>query len=136
MTLQHRQVLLRANAVFLTVMSLVGLVMDLAGVFFSRGPQSRVLQRGADGSLPIEGIGFVEAHGLALIIGITLWRVAASRPWHLTAAATHLLLGAANLVFWQIFVEADMLAMGYFSTIMHGVFAVLQLTAAARSSRP
>lgn len=133
MTLQARRFILRANAVFLTVMSFVGLVIDVAGVFFSRGPQSRILQRGSDGSLPVEGIGFIEAHGLALILGITLWRASASRSWHLTAAATHLLLGAANLTFWNIFVESDMLALGYLSTIFHGVFVALQLTAAVAS---
>ena len=101
-------------------------------------PQSRILQRGPEGSLPVEGIGFIEAHGLALILGITLWRASATRSWHLTAAATHLLLGAANLAFWNIFVEADMLALGYLSTVLHGVFVALQLTAAvaARAASP
>jgi hypothetical protein len=45
-------------------------------------------------------IGFIEAHGLALIIGVPLWQAAPLRIWHLTAAAVHLLLGTANLVFW------------------------------------
>ena len=133
MTLHGRRFLLRANAVFLTVMSLVGLLIDIAGIFFSKGPQSRILQSGPDGSLPVAGIGFVEAHGLALILGITLWRVPASRSWHLTAAAIHLLLGTANLTFWGIFVGSQMLALGYLSTILHGVFMALQLGAAVAS---
>lgn len=133
MTLQSRRRILRANAIFLTVMSCVGLLIDIAGIFFSKGPQSSILRSGPDGSLPVAGIGFVEAHGLALILGITLWRVPSSPPWHLTAAAIHLLLGAANLTFWNIFVESDMLALGYLSTILHGVFMALQLTAAVAS---
>jgi hypothetical protein len=52
------------------------------------------------------------------------------RSWHLTAAAVHVLLGAANLVFWQIFIAADMLAVGYITTALHGLFVALQLLAA------
>ena len=48
-----------------------------------------------------------------LILGVLLWRAEPLRSWHLTAAAVHVLLGTANLVFWQIFIAADMLAGGY-----------------------
>jgi hypothetical protein len=78
---------------------------------------------------PHAGIGFVEAHGLAVILGVLLWRAAPERSWHLAAAAIHVLLGTANVVFWQIFVAADMLAMGFVTTSLHALFAVLQLAA-------
>jgi hypothetical protein len=77
------------------------------------------------------GIGFIEAHGLALIIGILLWRAEPSRSWHLTGAAVHVLLGTANLVFWQIFIAADALLGGYVTTSLHWLFAGLQLFSAA-----
>jgi hypothetical protein len=128
-----RRLVLRANAVFLVVASMGALLMDIAGIFFARGPQSRVLHRVPNG-LPFEGVGFIEAHGLALIFGITLWRVTPSRSWHLTAAGIHLLLGTANLVFWQGFASADMLMVGYVTTSMHWLFVVLQLLAAATSA--
>lgn len=79
---------------------------------------------------PDSTIGFVEAHGLALIMGVLLWRAAASRSWHMTAAAVHVLLGTANLVFWPIFTHADMLAAGYITTSLHWLFVGLQLLAA------
>ena len=133
MTFSIRRLILRANAVALTAVSLTALLMDIAGIFFGKGPQSRVLRRGPEG-LPFEGVGFVEAHGLALILGITLYRVAVTRSWHLTAAAIHFLLGASNVVFWRGFVAADMLMVGYVTTAMHAIFFLLQLAAAATAS--
>jgi hypothetical protein len=60
-----------------------------------------------------------------------LWRAETSRTWHLTAAAVHVLLGTANLVFWQLFIAGDMLTVGYVTTALHWLFVALQLAAAA-----
>jgi hypothetical protein len=59
-----------------------GLIADLAGAFAGAGPQKNVL-----GAAPYAAIGFVEAHGLAFIIGVLLWRAEPQRSWHLIAAA-------------------------------------------------
>jgi hypothetical protein len=126
MTTPIRQVLLRANAVFLLVAATAGFWTDVLGIFFSAGAQARII-----GSAPYAGIGFIEAHGLAFIIGVLLWRAAPERSWHLTAAAVHVLLGTANLVFWPIFTAADALWAGYVTTSLHWLFVVLQLSAAA-----
>jgi len=37
--------------------------MDIAGIYFNRGPESRLL------TAPYAGIGFLEAHGLAFLSG-------------------------------------------------------------------
>jgi hypothetical protein len=103
--------------------------MDVRGIFFSLGPESYVVA-----GRPYAGVGFIEAHGLALIIGILLVRAEPLRLWHLTAAGVHLLLGTANLVFWQIFTVADILAAGYITTSLHWLFAMLQLLAAVAVS--
>ena len=121
-----RRLILRANAAFLTLGAVGGLRMDIQGSFFGTGPASRLL---ADA--PGAGIGFIEAHGLALIIAVLLWQAAPVRSWHLAAAAVHALLGTANLVFWQFFVVADVLAMGFVTTSLHGLFVVLELWCAA-----
>jgi len=55
-------------------------------------------------------------------------------PGTLTAAAIHVLLGTANLVFWQLFIAADMLTVGYVTTALHGLFAALQLLAASTAA--
>jgi hypothetical protein len=46
-----------------------------------------------------------------------------------------MLLGTANLVFWQIFITDDILAAGYSTTSLHWLFAVLQLLAATAPAR-
>ena len=129
MSPKNRRLLLRANATFLLLASAGGMWSDILGAFFARGHVAPVLA-----NAPHAGIGFVEAHGLAFIIGVLLWRAEPVRSWHVTAAAVHVLLGTANLVFWPLFVAADMLAVGYITTSLHWTFVALQLVAAATSS--
>lgn len=130
MTPTLRKLLLRANAIFLMAASVGGFVTDLRGAFAGTGAMAKVIA-----AAPHSAIGFVEAHGLAFIIGVLLWRADTSRSWHVTAAAVHLLLGTANLVFWQIFIAADMLTVGYVTTALHCFFAVLQTFAALASPK-
>ena len=124
MTSTVRFIILRANAIFLLAAGAGGMISDLAGAFLHIGPVSVVL-----GPVPHAAIGFVEAHGLALIIGVLLWLAESSRLWHFTAVAVHVLLGTANLVFWPMFAFAGMLAVGYVTTVLHVIFAALQLVA-------
>jgi hypothetical protein len=119
-----RQILLRTNAIFLLAASAGGFCSDVLGVFFGLGPVAAIVA-----AAPHSGLGFIEAHGLAFVIGIQMWRAEPSRAWHLTAAA--ILLGTANLAFWQLFIAADMLFVGYVTTALHGLFVVLQLFAAS-----
>ena len=129
MSIHFKRLLLRANAIFLLAASTGGFLSDVRGIFFGLGPVGRVVAQAPDA-----GIGFIEAHGLAFILGILLWRAESSRSWHLTAAAIHVLLGTANLVFWQLFIAADMLTVGYVTTALHGLFAALQLLAASTAA--
>ena len=125
-----RKLLLVADAIFLLAASTGGMIADLVGAFAGVGPQKNVL-----GPAPHAAIGFVEAHGLAFIIGVLLLRAEPLRSWHLTAAAVHFLLGTSNLVFWQMFVDTDMLPMGWVTTVLHWLFVALQLAAATTDSR-
>jgi hypothetical protein len=122
---RSRLLILRADALFLIFASIGGAMTDIAGSFFGSGPEVAILS-----DAPGAGIGFLEAHGLALILGILFWRATPARDWHLTAAAVHALLGSANLAFWQFFVVTDQLAVGYITTALHGLFVILQLWAA------
>jgi hypothetical protein len=131
MTTTLRKAILRANALYLLVAATAGFASDVRGAFLGSGPVAGVI---ADA--PHAAIGFIEAHGLALIIGASLWRAEPTRAWHLAAAAVHVLLGTANLVFWPIFVAGDMLAVGYVTTSLHGLFAALQLAAAGSLVTP
>jgi hypothetical protein len=126
MTVATRQLILRANAIYLGFASIAAfLFMDVPGIFFGVGPAARIVA-----TAPHTGIGFVEAHGLAFIISVLLWRATPERSWHVTGAAVSLLLGTANLVFWQMFIAADALAMGYLTTSFHWVFGVVEVAAA------
>ena len=125
MTPAARAWILRANALFLLIAGAGGLWTDVAGSFFGTGVEVAILK-----DAPGAGIGFIKAHGLALILGALLWRAEPLRSWHLAAAAVHALLGSANLAFWDFFVVADVLVVGYVTTALHGLFVALQLTAA------
>ncbi|WP_063799885.1 hypothetical protein [Bradyrhizobium jicamae] len=131
MTTATRQILLRANATFLLAASAGGFASDVRGIFFGLGPVAHVVAEA-----PYAGIGFIEAHGLAFILGILMWRAQPARGWHLAAVAIHVLLGTANLVFWQLFIAADMLVVGYVTTALHGLFVVLQMSAAISARVP
>ncbi|MER8424964.1 hypothetical protein [Mesorhizobium sp. M1403] len=122
--------LIRFNAGFLMLASAGGLATDIAGSFFGRGAEATLL---ADA--PGVGIGFLEAHGLALVIGLTMWRIAYSLNWHAFLAAVHALLGTANLLFWQFFIAADVLIVGYATTAAHWLFVVPHLAALAGATR-
>lgn len=130
MTPAFGNLLIRFNAGFLILASAGGLATDIAGSFFGRGAEAALL---ADA--PGAGIGFIEAHGLAVIIGVTMWRIAYSLNWHALLAAVHALLGAANLLFWQFFIAADVLMVGYATTAAHWLFVVVHLAALAGAAR-
>jgi len=124
-----RQLVQRGDAWFLLVASGLGFANDIRGVFFGAGPVGKVVQMA-----PHSGIGFIEAHGLAFILGALLYCNAPSRAWHATGAGIHFLLGASNLACWPLFAAADMLVVGYVTTALHGVFFVLQSLCTSASS--
>ena len=131
MSVNFRRLLLRTNAAFLILAALGGwLQMDFPASFANSGPLAPLIAHE-----PALGIGFVEAHGLALILAVLLWRAPPERSWHLTAAAIHLLLGASNIVFWQLFVATNTVPMGWVTTVAHGLLFVLQSTAALAAGR-
>lgn len=130
MTTAARRWLLRANAAFIGVAGCAGVIFDIRGVLYGLGPQGRVL---ADA--PYAAIGFVEAHGLAVILAVLLWRAVPTPASHLTAVALEMLLGTANLFFWQMFVATDALAVGYVTTLLHWTFVFAHLYAASTVAR-
>ncbi len=124
------QLILRAHASFIGVAGCAGMIFDIRGVLYGVGPQGRALA-----NAPHAGIGFVEAHGLAVILAVVLWRSAPERSAHLTALAVAALLGTANLAFWQGFIVMDALVMGYVTTALHWMFVALNLMAALSEKR-
>ena len=123
-----RTLILRANALYIGLAGAAGVLFDLRGIYLGLGPQGRILE-----AAPHAGIGFVEAHGLAVILAVLMWRAVPARMWHLTGFSIDVLLGTSNLLMWQIFIAADILPVGYITTILHWTFAALQLLAALPS---
>lgn len=107
--------LLRANAFYLVIASTGAFLMEALGI-------------------RIVGVGFVDAHELALIAGLLLWAASPRPCWHLAAAAVQALFAAANLAHWDTFVTADIVALGCFTTAMHVLFVALQCVAAKTSA--
>jgi hypothetical protein len=59
---------------FLMIAAASGLISDIRGAFFASGPVAPVIA-----SAPHAAIGLVEAHGLAFILGVLLWRAGLAR---------------------------------------------------------
>jgi hypothetical protein len=75
-------------------------------------------------------VGVVEAHGLAIIIAILLFRYASAadrRTGHWLGMMAHSLMGTANLIFWQVFLNANQLPIGYITTSYHWIFVAVHL---------
>jgi multisubunit Na+/H+ antiporter MnhG subunit len=81
-------------------------------------------------------IGVVEAHGLAVLTGIAAWAAARlpGRYWHWHLAATHALLGGANIAFFGVFDAVGARTGGIAVTAVHFAFVLVQSRAAL--SRP
>jgi len=116
-----RHHVMRANALYLGAAAFGGVHADVLGAAFGLGPLASVFA-----AAPHAAIGMLEAHGLALIVAVLFWRAAPAPQWHGAALAVHMLLGGANLAFWPLFAAADMVGVGVVTTVLHGVFALLQ----------
>ena len=110
---------MRANGAFLALVGGAQMIFELLSHFFGVGPWGRIF---ASSSYTI---GFLEAHGLAFLIGGLLIFVASPDPkryWHGFAACVHVLLGGANLLFWSSFVAWGLVPMGIVATIFQNNF--------------
>ena len=125
MTASVRHLILRANALYIGVAGFAGVIFDIRGVLYGAGPQGRALA-----AAPYAGIGFVEAHGLAVILAVVLWRARPERAAHLTALAVSLCSARRTSRSGRSFIAMDALVMGYLTTALHWTFVALNLAAA------
>jgi hypothetical protein len=123
---------LRVDGAFLIAAGLVQLINELLSNYRGTGLHGDTF---TDSPYTI---GFVEAHGLAAMIGVLLlWaaRQADRRSFHRFAIATHVFLGAANVIFWTSFVELDFVVAGALATAAHGVLIVAHARCLPRHAR-
>jgi len=125
--------LLQGNAVFLMVMGGGAALADAVGHFFGRGPLARAMF-----GAPL-AISSFEAHLLAVVLGVLLWKGARSvdrKSHHILASVVHLILGGSNLLFFQgAFVSLGMQRFGVVITTIHFLFVVAQAWAAMKLPR-
>jgi hypothetical protein len=124
MRVQTRMTLLKIDAGFLLLAGTVQLVLETSSHFFHFRPFSQVFNNSP------YTIGFFEAHGLAVLIGLLLLTRASKVPdvfWHKFAMAVHVLLGGANLLFWSSFTHFGLIPAGVITTFLHGFFAISQI---------
>jgi hypothetical protein len=122
---------LRLDGGFLAIAGSLGLLADTTGHFFGVGPMAEMF-----GS-PYT-IGGFEAHDLAIILGVLLFRAAKladRRSWHALGLSVHLLLGTVNLLFWSSFLRLDALMIGVISTAWHIICMGAQAACLWRGSR-
>lgn len=125
--------LLFINGCFLVMAGSVAMRSELRAYFGGKGPLAAAFYHSP------YTIGFVESHGLAILMGLQLLRASRRRQkwfWHLSATLVHLLLGGSNLLFWRSFVHFHRKPVGIITTIMHWCFSVTHVLAffSARST--
>jgi hypothetical protein len=119
-----RRTVMVVDGIFLAAVGAAQITFELLSHYKSAGPFGALFY----GS-PYT-IGWVEAHGFALLTGILFLAVGVNdgrRFWHASALAVHVLLGSANVVFWNAFVTFDVVPMGLAATVAHVLFVVVQL---------
>ena len=118
-----RKGFLFADATFLLMAGSMAMLSELLGHFLNVGPQARAFHKSP------YTVGGFEAHGLAVLTAMLLYRAGAKdqkRFWHLYAALVHTLLGGANLLFWRTFVYFKRIPLGMITTIVHVGFVIAQ----------
>jgi len=129
---QFKKWVLVFDGAFLLLAGAIQIILELTGHFFQAGPYATIF-----GDSPYI-IGFAEAHGLAVLMSLLFFRAALVDPtcfWHGFAAAVHVLLGGANLLFWDTFVALDLVRAGVIATALHILLVVLQSTGLFLSGR-
>ena len=94
---------------------------------------------GSAGAVPVKASAASETFAAGFSGGDTasfIKRLVDELRSHPGDAKGYTLLGIANLAFWQIFIAADMLMVGYVTTSLHWLFAASQVIAARAAPSP
>lgn len=78
---------------------------------------------------PTAAVGFLEAYGLAGMIGLSLIfgsRVFHKKPWHFLGALVHLFLFTINIAFWELYEPLGLTVAGWIATLFHAAVFILQ----------
>ena len=124
------QRVLKLDGAFLLLSGGSSMIAETVGHFSGSGPFAKM--KGSPYT-----IGSFEAHGLAAISGVLLYRAARVPErslWHQVGRAVHLLLAGSNMLYWSSFVKMDMLRAGIVTTLLHAVFVAAHSVCLRRRS--
>ena len=127
MTAPVRRLVLRANALYIGLAGLAGMLFDIRGVLYGLGPQGRLLAQA-----PHAAIGFIEAHGLAVILALAFLVIPAvsSEYWLETILLPFLIFSLAALGLNILTGYAGQLSLGTGGFMACGAFAAYKLATA------
>lgn len=111
---------LRSDAIFLTIAGLFGVVSDLQLYASGTGSFGRTFYQNPT------VIGVVEAHSLALLVGVSIWFLAHTpRFGHWVGLVAHLIMGTSNIIWFDVFRNVNAETQGVAVTVVHFVFVIL-----------
>ena len=117
-----RRLVLRIDALFLTVAGIFGLISDLQSYASGSGPFGQTFYQNPT------VIGVVEAHGLAVLTAGTLWFLATHHTGcfgHWVALIAHAVMGGSNIVWFDVFTRVGAESQGMAVTMVHFAFVVV-----------
>ena len=127
------RILLTVDGAFLALVGAVQIVFELLSHYRGGGPLGDTFE-----TSPLT-IGWVEAHGLALLIGLLLLivaRVDLQHFWHCFALSVHTLLWRGENVLFSSFVTFGLVPIGVAATVTHAVLVVAHTVVLVRRARP
>lgn len=107
------------HGVALAIIGALATVNSVVGFRYALGPFSFLSKS------EITAVGFIEAYGLACLLGISLILSAMkfyARLWHLFAASIHIFLFTINIYFWHLYEPLGLSGVGRGATIIHFIF--------------
>lgn len=120
---QSRKFLL-LHGIILCTLGSVALLKSITGLKFSLGAFAFLSQN------EVAAVGFIEAYGLAAMLGLALIVAAKfyyGHFWHFYGALIHIFLFCINLLFWHLYAPLGLVVVGRIATSMHFVLSAIEL---------
>ncbi len=115
--------ILKFHGFLLTGLGGMTCLNSILGFQFSNGPFSFL------GTNEVAAVAFVEAYGLACLLGISLILAATKSYhylWHLIASVIHLFLFIVNIRFWHLYETLNLQPAGLIATTLHFCIIILE----------
>lgn len=101
----------------------VACLNSIVGSRFTKGPFLFL------GTNEVAAVGFIEAYGLACLLGISLILAATKSyhsSWHLIPTVIHLFLFIVNIRFWHLYEPLNLQPAGLIATALHFCLIILE----------